>query len=140
MRRLFIALFFVLLSGCAGATTNLNASNPALRPHAYPQSYDVVWDNAVQAATQIKSWAVTSTDKSSGIIALRKGFNLWTTGTMMAVHVHKIDDSHTQVDMQSALSGFNGILTLDYGQNKRNISRFFEELDRILATTKLAGN
>ena len=134
MRRFFTCIAFLFLSGCAGATTNLNASNPALRPHVYPKSYNAVWDAAVKAATQINSWAVTSTEKESGIIALRKGFNIWTTGTMMTIHVEKIDESRTQVDMQSALSGFNGILTLDYGQNKRNIARFFEELDRVLAT------
>ncbi len=134
MKRSVLCALLLLLSGCAGATTNLNASNPALRPHTYPQSYDIVWDAAVKAATQINSCAVTSTEKNSGIIALRKGFNLWTTGTMMTVHVYKVDDAHTQVDMQSALAGFNGILTLDYGQNKRNLERFFEELDRILAT------
>ncbi len=125
----------VVLTGCAGATTNLRSSNPGLRPHVYPQSYDTVWDAAVKSATSVNSWAVKSTEKASGIIALHKGFNLWTTGTDMAVYVHRVDDSHTQVDMQSALAGFNGVLTLDYGQNKRNIARFFEELDRNLATT-----
>ncbi len=134
MRRVPIVTVLCILAGCAGATTNLNTSNPALRPHIYPKSYDSVWEAAVKAATQINSWAVTSTEKSSGIIALRKGFDFWTTGTMMTVHVYKVDDTHTQVDMQSALSGFSGILTLDYGQNKRNIARFFTELDRVMAT------
>ncbi|MBI4355876.1 MAG: hypothetical protein HY597_05485 [Candidatus Omnitrophica bacterium] len=123
-----------ILAGCAGATTNVRHGNPALRPHVYSQPYDTVWGAAVKAATSVNSWAVTSTDKASGVIALSKGFNLWTTGTKMTVYVQKLADDKTQVDMQSSLSGFNGVLTLDYGQNKRNIARFFEELDRTLAT------
>ena len=128
-----IALMLLLVTGCAGATTNLNASDPQLRPHTYPHAYDTVWSAAVRAATSVKTWTGTSTDKDSGFIAVKKGFNMWTTGTAMAIHVHAINEAETQVDMQSALSKFSGILQLDWGQNKRNIRRFFEELDRIMA-------
>ena len=123
-----------ILAGCAGATTNIRQDNPALRPHVYPQPYQTVWDAAVKAAMGVKTWAITSTDRDSGVITISKGFNMWTTGTKMAVHVQELNDAETQVDMQSSLSGFNGILMADYGQNERNITRFFEELDGILAT------
>lgn len=132
--RVFTTLIsVVILGGCAGATTNIRHSNPALRPHIYPQPYDAVWDAAVKATTSVRSWYVTSTDKESGTIAIRKGFDFWTFGTGMTVHVQRAGENRSQVDMQSALSGFSGILMLDYGQNKRNIARFFEELDRTLA-------
>lgn len=124
-----------IMSGCAGtgATTNIGSSDPSLHPHVYSLPYDTVWDAAVKAATSVKGWAVTSTDWNGGVIALSMGFNMWTTGTKMTVHVQRIGAVRTQVDMQSALSGFNGILMSDYGQNRRNVVRFFEELDRTLA-------
>ncbi len=130
----------MIVGGCAGTgtgtTTNIGSDDPALRPHVYPLPYDAVWDAAVKAATGIKGWSITSTDWNGGVIALSMGFNMWTTGTKMTVHVQKIDAARTQVDMQSSLAGFNGIMMSDYGQNRRNIMRFFEELDRTLATVK----
>lgn len=135
-RILGLLLLATITGGCAGTgvTTNIASSDPALRPRVYSLPYDTVWDAAVKTATSVKGWAVTSTDWHGGVIALSMGFNMWTTGTKMTIHVQKIDTARTQVDMQSALSGFNGILMADYGQNRRNVVRFFEELDRTLAT------
>ena len=112
--------------------------------YSFPK--ETVWEAAVRAAGRMKSWRVTSSDPTAGIIEARHGIDVfgWTTKTRITVTVREVDPSQrpprsteddaapekppvhlTQVALQSTLRRAD---SAGVSEHSRTIDRFFSEL------------
>jgi len=93
----------------------------------YAQPPGVVWNAAVKAVHQIKSWRVVAADPKSGVISVRKGFRYlgWNTAAQITVTVQKAKKQQTRVTVESTLRRSD---TTGMGEHSPTIDRFFSEL------------
>lgn len=96
--------------------------------HAYPHPSEKVWNAAVSAATHIKSWRVLSTDKTRGMMLVKKGWtgSSWVAPVQITMTVEQTNERWTQVTLQSPLRRATSV---GYGEHSATIDKFFAGLD-----------
>lgn len=100
---------------------------PDIQPRRYQDSKDRVYDAALRAADRMPRWMLASYDARQGEIRAEAVSRLFQFVDDVQIHV-EAKDGTTVVNVRSASRVGRG----DFGQNARNIRRFFDELDRQL--------
>ena len=126
-RALFlIPLLIILILGCA--TPNIG--------HLYSHPYDKVWQASLKTAYNIPTWMVVSANKESGLIVAEKPHGgTKSVLSKMVIYIQTANSSQTRVTMKSVSEGIMMFFVMDL--DKRNIARFFKELDQSLEESKL---
>jgi hypothetical protein len=124
-----VVVTILLLATLLALTMPTNAAHAASpQTHTYNKSFDQVWIACIQTASE--KYAITHSEKASGIISFQQGFS-WKSdswGTDVSVLVLKLDDNQTSVTVHPQRRNFQ----LD--SNIGHITKtYFKVLDTNLA-------
>lgn len=95
-----------------------------------PYPLDTVFDAVPPIIADLK-WKIDGIDKPLGRFRVKISINFWTWGQTMFIDISKIDENTTKVRVYSEARG----QVYDWGKNRRDIERFFHELETTLDTT-----
>jgi hypothetical protein len=97
--RLFLSVVLLSAAGCSTLNDARQAKGTG-KSHLYNASFDIVWDAATQAVTDM-GLQVASKSKEEGYILAQKGMSAFSYGENVAVFVEKADDQQTKVEVVS---------------------------------------
>lgn len=107
--------------------TGKTAEYPDIQPLRFPLSKERVVDGALHAVNQLPNWSLSSYDVDRGEVRAEASTSLLRFVDDVVIRVLE-ESSDVKVEVRSASRVGRG----DFGQNARNIRKFFEELKKQL--------
>lgn len=107
-----ICVLSALCSGCASVET-AKASLDTGVSKTYPHSYDIVWEAALKALTDL-GISVSSQDKATNTITGSKGISAFSWGERVALRVTSEGDNQTRVEVISKRAAAFNITASDW--------------------------
>lgn len=118
------------------AQTAPSAPDPRLRGRTYAVPFDRVWTSALAlVGGRLRGWSLIEADDLEGVIRGEAVAPVLRRVSDVTVHVRLDADGQTRVDARSISRTERG----DLGANVRLLTRFFEQLDRLLTPPKGAA-
>jgi uncharacterized protein (DUF1499 family) len=109
---------------------------PELQPHYYSADPQRVFDEAKASAQTMQRWTMHKADVSTNTIEATTKTKVLGFTDDVTIKVEPVTEFVTRVHVRSASRVGKG----DFGQNARNITTFFTELDRRLGAVKFNPN
>lgn len=109
---------------------------PEIQPHYYSADPQRVFDEAKASAQTMPRWTMEKADTSSNTVTATTQTKVLGFTDDVTIKVEPVTEFVTRVHVRSASRVGKG----DFGQNARNITTFFTELDRRLGAVKFNPN
>lgn len=106
---------------------------PDILPKTYQLGYDRVFDEAEAASKEQPNWAVTASDRQTGLITAEANMSVTGWTQRITIQVKKRSPYVSRVYVLSEGSDAPG----DLGQNARNIRTYFKSLDARLGAASV---